>query len=40
MVANRGDFIIRGVEGEYYPCKEDIFMKTYEITEVEQERQK
>lgn len=35
MVANRGDFIIRGVEGEYYPCREDIFYKTYQITEVE-----
>ena len=28
-----GDYIIRGVEGEYYPCKERIFEKTY--TEVE-----
>lgn len=25
-----GDFIIRGVEGELYPCKPDIFNKTYE----------
>jgi hypothetical protein len=25
-----GDWIIRGVNGEYYPCKPDIFKKTYE----------
>lgn len=31
MVANRGDYIIKGVNGEFYPCKEDIFNKTYEI---------
>lgn len=30
MVASDGDFIIRGVEGEFYPCKPDIFRKTYE----------
>ncbi len=28
-----GDFIIRGVKGEYYPCKPDIFEKTYEFVE-------
>lgn len=33
MVVSRGDFIIRGIESEYYPCKEDIFYKTYEITD-------
>lgn len=26
-----GDFIIRGVYGELYPCKPDIFAKTYEF---------
>ena len=26
-----GDFIIKGVQGEYYPCKEDIFNLTYDI---------
>lgn len=31
MVANVGDFIIRGVNGEFYPCKPDIFEKTYEV---------
>ncbi len=30
MVANAGDYIIRGVENEMYPCREDIFEKTYE----------
>ena len=28
-----GDYIIKGVQGEFYPCKEDIFHKTYEIIE-------
>lgn len=30
MEASYGDFIIKGVNGEYYPCKPDIFEKTYE----------
>lgn len=30
MTAQIGDFIIRGVEGEFYPCKPDIFEKTYD----------
>jgi hypothetical protein len=33
MVAIPGDFIIRGVNGEFYPCKPDIFAKTYEAVE-------
>ena len=32
-VASIGDFIIRGVEGEYYFCKPSIFEQTYEIVE-------
>ena len=28
-----GDYIIRGVKGEYYPCKPDIFEETYEKAE-------
>ena len=28
--ASCGDWIIRGVNGEHYPCKPDIFAKTYE----------
>jgi hypothetical protein len=33
MRANDGDWIIRGVAGEYYPCKDSIFRATYEATE-------
>lgn len=34
MKASVGDYIIKGVNGEFYPCKPDIFAKTYEeITE-------
>lgn len=29
MIANAGDYIIKGVNGEIYPCKADIFQKTY-----------
>ena len=31
MTASLGDFIIKGINGELYPCKPDIFYKTYEI---------
>jgi hypothetical protein len=31
--ANIGDYIIRGVKGEFYPCKSDIFEMTYEKVE-------
>ena len=30
MIASTGDWIITGVNGEQYPCKPDIFEKTYE----------
>ncbi len=30
MLARPGDWIIRGVQGEFYPCKPDIFSQTYE----------
>lgn len=33
MIARTGDYIIRGVNGEIYPCKPDIFEKTYEAIE-------
>jgi hypothetical protein len=33
MRADVGDFIIKGVNGEFYPCKPDIFAKTYEKVE-------
>ena len=32
-IANRGDYIIRGIKGEIYPCKPDIFDQTYELGE-------
>ena len=32
-VASTGDWIIRGVHGEHYPCKPEIFEKTYELVE-------
>jgi hypothetical protein len=35
MRANPGDWIIRGIKGEYYPCKPDIFEATYEPVEEE-----
>ena len=31
MTASIGDYIITGVNGEQYPCKPDIFEKTYEL---------
>ena len=30
ITASPGDYIIRGIKGEYYPCKPDIFELTYE----------
>jgi len=30
MKATSGDYIIKGVNGEFYPCKPDIFKKTYD----------
>lgn len=30
MIAKTGDYIIRGIQGEIYPCKADIFKQTYE----------
>lgn len=33
LTANEGDWIIKGVNGEVYPCKPNIFEKTYERVE-------
>ena len=33
MVGNPGDWLITGVNGEQYPCKPDVFAKTYEEIE-------
>lgn len=35
--ASPGDWIIRGVKGEFYPCKPDIFTMTYEPVEPRKE---
>jgi len=31
MIANPGDWIIKGIKGEFYPCKNDIFEATYDL---------
>lgn len=31
--AKVGDYIIKGIQGEFYPCKPEIFAKTYEAVE-------
>jgi hypothetical protein len=33
LMASPGDWIIKGVKGEFYPCKPDIFQATYEPVE-------
>lgn len=32
-IASQGDYVIKGIAGELYPCKPDIFTKTYERVE-------
>lgn len=29
MLASKGDYIIRGLRGEFYPCKPDVFIQKY-----------
>lgn len=31
QIASFGDFIIKGIQGEFYPCKPDVFEQTYEL---------
>lgn len=33
MLVSHGDYVIKGVQGEFYPCKPDIFKATYEKVE-------
>jgi hypothetical protein len=33
MKVSLNDYIIQGVDGEFYPCRESIFLKTYEVVE-------
>lgn len=39
ICANVGDYVIKGVSGEFYPCKPIIFNKTYDLVE-QTEKQK
>ena len=34
MTAKLGDWVIKGVKGEFYPCKPDIFEATYDILDI------
>lgn len=34
MTASPGDYIIKGVKGEFYPCKPDVFEATYEKADI------
>jgi hypothetical protein len=40
MTASVGDWVIKGIHGEFYPCKNDIFEQTYEREEDEREYRK
>ncbi len=33
MVASPEDWILKGIQGEFYPCKDDIFRMTYELVD-------
>ena len=33
LIATLGDYVIKGIQGEFYPCKPDIFELTYEPVE-------
>lgn len=35
MEVSKGDYVIKGVKGEFYPCKPDIFEQTYESAETQ-----
>ncbi|MEO1035243.1 MAG: hypothetical protein AAFX44_06745 [Pseudomonadota bacterium] len=38
MTAAPGDYIIKGVKGEFYPCKPDIFEATYDPVDEQEEK--
>ena len=40
MLCGVGDWIIKGINGEFYPCKNDIFLKTYDGVEEEPQKEK
>ena len=33
MKCSKGDYVIKGIQGEYYPCKPIVFEQTYELVE-------
>ena len=33
MKASKGDYVIKGIKGEFYPCKSDVFKSTYNVVE-------
>jgi len=37
-LARQGDYIIKGIKGEFYPCKPDIFEATYDFVETEADK--
>lgn len=37
MRALEGDFIVKGIEGEFWACRSDIFEKTYSLVRVKEE---
>jgi len=37
MAALPGDYVIRGLKGEFYPCKSDIFEQSYDLVEDQQQ---
>lgn len=37
MLADPGDWIIKGVKGEFYPCKPDIFAATYDAADSQEQ---
>ncbi len=39
MLARWGNYVIRGVKGEHYPCEAEVFHETYEAVEDDQEEQ-
>lgn len=38
MLTKQGDYIIKGVKGQFYPCRADIFKQTYELVEQQKEK--
>ena len=38
MLGNVNDYIIKGVKGEFYPCKPDVFEQTYDLVDESEEQ--